>query len=342
MTQKDGDFIQITEADMPPITIDNSELPPLPQQETLLTFLRRLFADVRQTASERPIERANLIENVERVLSVDDIQWSETDTPYSVEELFGQEDQNLGTDALEINILTDEENTFALRLAVSAQNNKETAVWYFQRLRQVAQTLPVFIQNNVKDSSQFFGGSDLAELAHRWNIPLVVKQQGRHWFLMLSSPQQIDGAWKFLAYNPYQDEEVWMDLPDYESGKTDLTKYLHEQTIFANADGLKGLQESSYDLALPIDIELANSAELTRAKRANLQPRIDAQNCGPACLLMAAIRAGLHDDNSLFIDVGKQLMEADLSTTDEPFHILSKDEIIQQLRPSENPGIFIE
>lgn len=340
MTIKDGDFIQITEEDLPPITIDNSELPPLPQQETLLTFLRRLFTDVRQTASERPIERANLIENVERVLSVDDIQWSETETPYSVEELFGQEDESVGADELDINILTEEENSFALRLAVSAQNNRDTAKWFFKRLRQVGKSIMPTVQNDVANETQYFGGTELGDIAGKWGIPLAIYQQGRHWFLMLKPPEQHTTGWRFLAYNPYEDSELWVDMPNFPGVVT--TNSLQENMIYTNTFGLNALVNGQYDLSLPVDDEIANNYDLIAAKRAGLQPRIDAQNCGPACLLMAAIRSGIQIEPNGFQLAGRDEMKTDLSTPDQQFEILTREEILQQLEPPDTSGVKIE
>lgn len=341
MMQEDDNLIKITEADMAPITIDNWELPPLPQHQTVLTFLRHIFTDISQVASERPIEIVSLVENAEQALSVDDIQWGETETPYTVEELFGQDNDIQSTDGpLEINILTEQENSLAFRLAVSAQNNRETAMWFFKRLRQVGRLIVPTIQNSVEDETQYFGGTELGDIAGRWGIPLAIYQQGRHWFLMLKSPEKYTDGWRFLAYNPYEDAELWVDMPNY-SGVVD-TSSLQENMIYTNTFGLNALINNQYDFSLPIDDEIANNYNLATAKRVGLQPRIDAQNCGPACLLMAAIRSGIQAEPNGFQLAGRDRMMADLSTADQQFQILTRDEILQQIEPTDTSDIKIE
>ncbi len=265
---------------------------------------------------------ASIIEETDGVFSVDDIQWGDNSTQ--------DEELDITVNDQEEKVDLDDDNGLGWRLAVSAQNNRQTAIYFFRRLREISTTLSdVIAVNDTSVPTQEFAASELTSIADRWNIPFALRFEGGHWFLMLKPPEKHNDSYRVLTYNPFYEIEEFKQMSSSYNGEVDSTT-LANNGIFVNSLANEQFTSGEYDLAFPIDEDTANKAELVKAKKVNLQPRRDVYNCGPATLLMAAIRAGMKRGNNLFKDLGREVMQNDLSTNDVLFTLLTREEILEQ------------
>lgn len=213
----------------------------------------------------------------------------------------------------------------ALRLAVTVQENVASAQFFFENLRaktpELLEEIEVVPQHDDYTSKQWYSWLDLVGLANRWHIPLfIIAKNTNHWVLALRPPEAHGSGHRVLAYDPMQSGESWLNLPDWDPDQPTAS------LAFLNDLARDALETGSYDLSLYGDEETASSSAVVKAKETMVQLAGDGENCGPACLFMAALRTGVKDGVKKewfgFGFAGRDKLKAETG-----LHVLLRDEI---------------
>lgn len=225
----------------------------------------------------------------------------------------------------------------AMRLMVSAVTNQLRAQdTFFPNLRQkMGDLLPGWSGYQNPEGREWFSNDDLITLADRWAIPLgLVLVHDNHWNLMLEPPiQELNRdsgrwRWKVLVYNPWHQEGAgeneYVYLNDDFKGDVVDGFDLMRANIYINRLAFEQLRDGDYKLSLYGDREIADNHDVYRAKTTNLQPSWDGSNCGPACLMMAAMREGVKEGWNAFKDSGRDRLYQDIG-----LKIMAREEILR-------------
>jgi hypothetical protein len=211
-------------------------------------------------------------------------------------------------------------NEVMTRLAVSAQSNKDAADTFMRTLRTVTNELLGEKSDRQYDAQTWYNSIDLNSLAERWQVPLaLVVVGGNHYTLLLRKPEQHEGNWRALIYDPQRGGEMYVALPNWKPG-LDFTETF-AAGIACSTLGYQELQEGSYDLSLYGDESFANHSTQGDAKRTRVQ--FDGWNCGPACLFMAMLRTGAKPDWNGFKFAGKDQLQQDTG-----LRVLTREEMV--------------
>jgi hypothetical protein len=211
-----------------------------------------------------------------------------------------------------------------IRLAVSAQENQESAQSFMQVMRSTTpELLGDACQRPSYTENQWYHFDDLRQLADRWNLPLmlIVKNQN-HYLLLLSLPEKHGDTYQALVYDPLKGGEEYMELPNWDNSLSPAN--LTENWIFFNDSGYQAATARNYNLSLFGDEDFAGNLELHQAKNTRVQ--FDGHNCGPACLYMAALRWAVQPDWNEFKFAGR-----DQLTNDTGLTVLTREEILENI-----------
>lgn len=189
------------------------------------------------------------------------------------------------------------------RMSVSIELNQQGALLFAQNLRSRVKDL--ITTRDITYRSDWLSGEELARLADRWHLPVVIFASGSHFRLALREPELTPLGWRVLVYDPMNNGEVWHLLTGWSTDYSSPYPNLAYANI--NALGLEALRERTYDLSLIGDHELAGSVR--SAKQARVQ--FNAIDCGPLCLYAAALRQGVRSGYNVFKFSGREQLERD-------------------------------
>jgi hypothetical protein len=308
------DKITVEEADLVPeeITVDEADLTPPSIFEQIRRKLEGLGARLTVTEESEEGDLDELITIIKYLPS----GGQAADT----------EDETVGDEVEEITIELGMEP--AVELGVSAQRNQASAQKFFRNLRRdTAQILAEEQWESLStlnrasyEGTRWYQLVDLVALANRWLLPVVIfRKQESHYLLVLKPPELIEDSYQVLVYDPIQGGERYMQLPNFSGQIT--PDDLRSQNFFFSRSARNLLEEGRYNLSLYSDTHIASNPELHQAKTTEVQ--FDGWNCGPACLFMAAIRAGAQADWSEFKFAGRDKLHED---TD--LYVYTREEIL--------------
>jgi len=213
------------------------------------------------------------------------------------------------------------------RFVVSAESNRQAAALFMRTLRERTNAILEFRggahYDYVENKQQEYASLDLIDLAAEWQVPLaLVVVGGNHYNLLLKQPAQFNGSWRALVYDPLIGNERYIDLPNWkQEGATVISAF--NAGVACSNKVLEEIINGSYDLRLLGDESFAHNTSLGDAKSTRVQ--FDGYNCGPACLFMAALRAGAIPGWNGFKFAGREALERDVG-----LRVLTRKEILQK------------
>lgn len=161
------------------------------------------------------------------------------------------------------------------------------------------------------ESGSEFSPYELAMLANRWRLPLVIFGLNHgHYRLVLKPPIVEEGKMRVLAYDPLGAGEDWIDLlgwpsvGELQNGALCVAKY----GLTISTAGFEAIGQGNYDLSFPGDEKRADP--IYQAKSARTQR--DSYNCGPYSLVMAAFRAAFKNGFEEFKTIGVPQIKTDV------------------------------
>ena len=203
------------------------------------------------------------------------------------------------------------------------------------------------------ENGNWMSMGDLRDMTQDWNLPIALHRKGEaHYTLILKPPERdARGKWRVLVYDPMIQGETWDELPDnfspdytekqlesfsLEESELDglRAKNYQDSGLESNAIGIflnplarNLFLDGGYEYDVRGDEQIANEeGDIVKAKRMRLQ--FDSNNCGLACYMMAAIRAGLKNDASFVQGDGRAQIYRDTGV-----RILLRDEVLGKQEP---------
>ena len=221
------------------------------------------------------------------------------------------------------------ENENVLADTITAEMNQGAANTFANSLR--GRALETFSKHNYGPEAPFTS-TDIIDLANRWEVPIMLIVTGNHFVLGLQEPEQHEGKWRGLVYDPMKNSELWHDLPEWTKDYNDTSSWRAQimSGVYLSKVAHEQLVEGKYNLSLDKDQEIADHPNLYNAKQARVQ--FDWHNCGPLSLFAAALRAGAKEGSSAFKETGKDLLNQDTGVK-----ILTREEIFAKPTTSPEP-----